>query len=66
MKLNYKELTDFWEDYEGAIEEISQVTYGQYLKANNQPGGMKSYGYVTSLFVNFMSKPINQELLYEN
>ncbi|MGJ8685214.1 MAG: DUF3810 domain-containing protein [Nonlabens sp.] len=50
---NYKELSDFWEPYnDGVIEQVSQATYNQYLKANNQPDGMKTYSYVVALLVN--------------
>lgn len=50
---NYQELTDFWQEYEGVIEEVSQATYNTYLKANNQPGGMATYSYVVALLVNY-------------
>jgi hypothetical protein len=50
---NYKEQRDFWKPYEGVIEDVSQVTYNAYLKANNQPGGMKTYSYVVALLVNY-------------
>jgi hypothetical protein len=50
---NYKELRDFWKQYEGVIEDVSQVTYNAYLKANNQPGGMETYSYVVALLVNY-------------
>jgi len=50
---NYKELSDFWAPYnDGVIEKVSQATYNQYLKANNQPDGMKTYSYVVALLVN--------------
>jgi hypothetical protein len=51
--MNYKEQRDFWKPYEGVIEDVSQVTYNAYLKANNQPGGMKTYSYVVALLVNY-------------
>jgi hypothetical protein len=50
---NYKEQRDFWEPYQGIIEEVSHVTYNTYLKANNQPDGMKTYSYVVALIVNY-------------
>lgn len=50
---DYKELSDFWAPYnDGVIEQVSQATYNQYLKANNQPDGMKTYSYVVALLVN--------------
>jgi hypothetical protein len=51
--MNYKEQRDFWKSYEGVIEHLSQVTYNAYLKANNQPDGMKTYSYVVALLVNY-------------
>ncbi|GAL76730.1 hypothetical protein JCM19275_2066 [Nonlabens ulvanivorans] len=34
---NYQELRDFWAPYDdNVIEQVSQATYNQYLKANNQ------------------------------
>jgi hypothetical protein len=50
---NYLELTKFWQQYNGIIEEVSQATYNTYLKANNQPGGMETYSYVVALLVNY-------------
>lgn len=50
---NYKEQEDFWKPYQGVVEEVSQVTYNAYLKANNQPDGMKTYSYVVALLVNY-------------
>jgi hypothetical protein len=47
------ELRDFWSQYKGIIEEVSQVTYDTYLKANNQPDGMETYSYVVALIVNY-------------
>lgn len=53
LVLNYRELTDFWEQYEGVVEDAMRVTYDGYLRANNQPRGIKTYSYVTSLLVNY-------------
>jgi hypothetical protein len=50
---NYREISDFWQQYNGVIEEVSQATYNTYLKANNQPGGMETYSYVVALLVNY-------------
>lgn len=50
---NYQELRDFWAPYnDSVIEKVSQATYNQYLKANNQPDGIKTYSYVVALLVN--------------
>jgi hypothetical protein len=51
---NYQELRDFWEPYnDNIVEQMSQKTYETYLKANNQPDGMRTYSYVVALLVNY-------------
>ncbi len=50
---NYREINDFWEQYENPLEPGFKLFYGNYLKANNQPDGMKSYSYVVALLVNY-------------
>ena len=50
---NYKESYDFWSSFSNPLEPILEVFYGHYLKANNQPSGMKSYSYVVALLVNY-------------
>ncbi|AZQ44197.1 DUF3810 domain-containing protein [Nonlabens ponticola] len=50
---NWQELRDFWAPYDNnIIEQASQATYNTYLKANNQPDGMRTYSYVVALLVN--------------
>lgn len=53
---NYKEVREFWQAYRGPFELIMEAIYGNYLKVNNQPQGMKSYSYVVALLVNYYSK----------
>ncbi|MEM9680527.1 MAG: DUF3810 domain-containing protein, partial [Bacteroidota bacterium] len=50
---NYNEVTEFWDSYENPLEAIFESTYDNFLKANNQDQGMKSYNYVVALFVNY-------------
>jgi hypothetical protein len=50
---NYRELQEFWEDYQNPVEPLLKVMYGSYLNANNQPEGMSSYSYVVALLVNY-------------
>ena len=33
----------YWEEYRGVTRRFSSIFYDNYLKANNQPDGMKSY-----------------------
>jgi len=53
---NYKEIQTFWESYKNPMEPIFKKVYGNFLKVNNQPQGIKSYNYVVALLVNYYSK----------
>ncbi len=50
---NYQETQTFWRSYENPIEPIFESTFDNFLKANNQSDGMKSYSYVVALLVNY-------------
>ncbi|WP_055445415.1 DUF3810 domain-containing protein [Lacinutrix himadriensis] len=50
---NYQETQDFWNSYQNITEPIFKLFYTNFLKANNQQGGMKSYSYVVALLVNY-------------
>jgi hypothetical protein len=50
---NYQEVREFWDAYENPIEPIFEKTFDNFLKANNQSAGMKSYSYVVALLVNY-------------
>ena len=50
---NYQEVQDFWNSYKNPTEPLFKTTYNNFLKANNQSGGMKSYSYVVALLVNY-------------
>lgn len=50
---NYEESNAFWRAHENPLEPVFKGFYGNYLKINNQPGGMKSYSYVVALLVNY-------------
>jgi len=50
---NYNEVSLFWDAHENPIEPIIKVFYSNFLKANNQSKGMKSYSYVVALLVNY-------------
>ena len=56
---NYKEVREFWEAHKNPAEPLFKSFYGNFLKANKQSKGMKSYNYVVALIVNyFESKPL--------
>ncbi|MBW2961228.1 DUF3810 domain-containing protein [Mesonia aestuariivivens] len=50
---NYREVNKFWDDHENPLEPFFKLFYGNYLRANNQPQGIKSYNYVVALLVNY-------------
>ena len=50
---NYQEVKEFWMAYENPLEPIFEITFDNFLKANNQAAGMKSYSYVVALLVNY-------------
>lgn len=54
--LNYREVREFWIAHKNPLEPFFMYTYGNYLKANNQEGGLKSYSYVVALLVNHFQK----------
>ncbi|MFT4850015.1 MAG: hypothetical protein ACI83B_002564 [Sediminicola sp.] len=55
---SYKEMRDFWEQYQNPFETISKLFWDQFLKANNQSKGIMSYSYMVALVVNhYEDKP---------
>lgn len=60
IRLNYMEVREFWERHKNPFEPVFMYTYNSFLKANNQPDGMKSYSYVVALLVNYFKDRQNQ------
>ena len=50
---NYKEIREFWDAHENPTEPLFKYFYGNFLKANKQSKGIKSYNYVVALIVNY-------------
>ncbi|OUS00041.1 amino acid permease [Flavobacteriales bacterium 33_180_T64] len=50
---NYQEVRDFWDGYKNPTEPLFKATYNNFLKSNNQAGGIESYSYVVALLVNY-------------
>ena len=50
---SYKEMRDFWANYENPFEDFSKAFWDNFLKANNQSGGILSYNYMVALVVNY-------------
>ena len=48
---NIKESKDFWESYQNDLEPIFKLFYDNYLKANQQKDGLKSYSKMVDLLV---------------
>lgn len=61
IRLNYAEVREFWAMHKNPMEPVFMFTYNSFLKANNQPEGMKSYSYVVALLVNYFKE--RQDLL---
>ncbi|OON93433.1 MAG: hypothetical protein ATN32_08960 [Candidatus Epulonipiscium fishelsonii] len=52
--LNYG--NDFWDQYEGEVQEASQQINNSYLKANGVKAGTESYGEVVDLLLSYYEK----------
>ena len=50
---SYREMREFWESYKNPLESISKVFWDQFLKANNQSKGIRSYSYMVALLVQY-------------
>ena len=50
---NYAASRAFWDEMDNPLEPFFKMFYSNYLKANNQPEGMKSYSYMVALLVNY-------------
>ena len=50
---NYAESRAFWDSFENPLEPVFDLIYGSYLRANNQPDGVKTYNYMVALLVNY-------------
>lgn len=51
--VQYQASRDFWEAMDNPLEPVFDLFYSNYLKANNQPAGLKSYSYMVALLVNY-------------
>ena len=56
QKKNYDEVRAFWDSHKNPLKPMFKFTFDQFLKANNQSGGILSYSYVVSLLVNYDKK----------
>jgi len=56
IQKNYDEVRAFWDSHKNPLKPLFKFTFDQFLKANNQSGGILSYSYVVSLLVNYDKK----------
>jgi hypothetical protein len=62
VKKDQQEFRDFYKRYQNPIEDIVMWGYGQYLKANNQPAGKRSYNEVVLWLIAYYKKYGLEEL----
>ena len=53
---DFAEMSKFFRKYQNPIEPAINWLYGHYLKANNQPGGKKTYNEVVALMIAYYKK----------
>lgn len=56
VKADLAELREFNESHVGLLEPLIRVMYAQFLRANQQPGGMMSYNQVVALVIAYSRK----------
>jgi len=56
VKKDYKELRDFFQKYKNPIEPVIMWLYGNYLQANNQPEGKRTYNQVVAFLIAYYKK----------
>ncbi|SNZ00371.1 DUF3810 domain-containing protein [Flagellimonas pacifica] len=53
VKKNFKEVSEFWQQYENPLEPVFKSIFNTFLKANNQEEGIKSYNSVVGLLISY-------------
>ena len=56
VKKDIQELQAFYKAYENPLEPYIRKLYGQYLKANEQPAGIRSYNEVMAFMIAYYKK----------
>lgn len=56
VKNDFRYSSDYWKQFETKVAEISNKVNDNYLKANNQEDGVKSYGRMVDLLLAYYSK----------
>lgn len=50
---NFREMAEFWQQFENPLEPVFKSIFDSFLKANNQVEGIKSYNAVVSLLISY-------------
>lgn len=50
---NYLQSEQFWQAYQNKAEVVFKNSFDAFLKMNNQSAGIKSYGYMVPLLINY-------------
>lgn len=53
VQRNFREMAEFWQQFENPLEPIFKSIFDSFLKANSQVEGIKSYNAVVTLLVNY-------------
>jgi hypothetical protein len=56
VKKDYADIQAFFSRHENPLEPVIRDLYGQYLKANEQPGGLRSYNQVVAMLIAYERK----------
>lgn len=56
VKEDFKTIRQFYKKYENPLEPLIAKLYGKYLKANEQPAGLKSYNEVVAMLIGYRKK----------
>lgn len=56
VKKDFADLRAFYDQYKNPFEPLITAMYGQYLRANQQPSGMRSYNEVVAFLVAYGKK----------
>ena len=56
VREDFKTISQFYKRYENPFEPIIRKLYGKYLKANEQPAGLKSYNEVVAMLIGYKKK----------
>lgn len=51
VRADFVELKEFYRKYDNLIEPVIRILYSHYLRANDQPQGMKTYNQVVAMLV---------------